>query len=131
LGTLCYSSELTPFLNSSSTFPSPKDLTIAREANLQQVTQTDTHVPTQSVALKACDGFDRTLIYREDIRLLVLEPGAFEDDVSFSLEHIKLRHDNVAHEALSYAWGASKDVQSLPVVAGPCPPVSPDVLSAL
>jgi hypothetical protein len=110
---------------------SPRDLTIAREADLQQVTQTDTHVPTQSAALKARDGFCRPLIYREEVRLLVLEPGAFEDDVSFSLEHIKLGHDNVAYEALSYAWGTSKDAQSLPAVAGPCPPVSPNLLSAL
>lgn len=111
--------------------PSPRDLTIAREADLQQVTQTATHVPTQSAALKACNGFYRPLIYREEIRLLVLEPGAFDDDVSFSLEHIKLGYDNVAYEALSYAWGTSKDAKSLPVVAGPCPSVSPNLLSAL
>lgn len=111
--------------------PSPRDLTIAREADLQQVTQTDTHVPTQSAALKACNGFYRPLIYREEIRLLVLEPGAFEDDFSFSLEHIKLGHDNVAYEALSYAWGTSKDAQSLPAVAGPCPPVNSNLLSSL
>ena len=111
--------------------PSPRDLTMAREADLQQITQTVTHVPTQPAAQKACNGFYRPLIYKEDVRLLVLEPGAFEDDVSFILEHIKLGHDNVPYEALSYAWGTSKNAQSLPAVAGSCPPVSPNLLSAL
>ena len=111
--------------------PSLRDLTIAREADLQQVTQTDTHVPTQFVALKACNGFSRPLIYREEIRLLVLELGAFENNVSISLEHIKLGHGNVAYEALSHAWGTSKDAQSLPAVAGPCPPANWNLVSAL
>jgi hypothetical protein len=80
--------------------PSPRHLTIAREVDLQQFTQTVTHVPTQAAALKACSEFYRPLIYREEIRLLVLEPETFEDDVSFSLAHIKLGHNDVAYDAL-------------------------------
>lgn len=42
---------------------------------------------------------------KEEIRILTLEPGKYEDDIFFSVEHASIRDDiRQSYETISYAW---------------------------
>lgn len=47
----------------------------------------------------------RKLLDKNDIRILVLHPGQFDDEVRVDMEHISLGQRHPKYEALSYAWG--------------------------
>lgn len=55
-------------------------------------------------AAKASDSHYWKLLYKNDIRIMVLHPGDFEDEIQFHMEHIRLHTPHPKYEALSYAW---------------------------
>lgn len=56
-------------------------------------------------ALKSADSFYSTFLSDKDIRLLVLHPGRFDDEVHVHMEHVTLGTQHPNYEALSYTWG--------------------------
>ena len=48
---------------------------------------------------------------REEIRLISLLPGLFNDDIQVEIFHEPLSEEHVPeHEALSYAWGLTENL---------------------
>jgi Heterokaryon incompatibility protein (HET) len=48
-----------------------------------------------------------TLLDKHDIRLLVVQPGNYDDDVRCTLSHVALSRTEDIYDAVSYAWGNS------------------------
>lgn len=92
--------------------------------------------PKSNAALQMSKPRDGHMLYKElerdiqEIRLLVLESGSFEDPVSCILKHISLHdsHQHVPYEALSYCWGNSSDRTTILVRHQPRDLEDPEVL---
>lgn len=65
-----------------------------------------------------------------EIRLVHLQPRGPDDNVQCLIKHSKLK-DNIAYEALSYAWGDAADEQSLKVDDSSSYQIWPNLRSAL
>lgn len=58
-----------------------------------------------STAQKPRSPYDALNADRQEIRLLSLAPGNFEDDLVITLRTVSLTQDKPSYHALSYAWG--------------------------
>lgn len=79
-----------------------KELATSRREDLRAVQQATSPRPTHERALKANNAFYRSLVYKHEIRDLVLGPGTRTDNVDFHLEHVVLGEEDANYEALSY-----------------------------
>jgi hypothetical protein len=70
------------------------------------------------------DLFKGSLSYRQllgdEIRVLILPPGAFDDPICCKLKHVSLSKCP-AYEALSYTWGDPTQTLPISLNGAPCP----------
>ena len=60
---------------------------------------------------------------RQEIRLIRLLPGRFDDEIQVELIHVPLWKDLIPeYDALSYVWGAAQKLHTISVCAKPMPP---------
>src|SRR6186713_776190 len=48
-----------------------------------------------------------------DIRVFILHPGTFKDDIHVSLYSISLDDNTLSYEAISYVWGDPSDTKAI------------------
>lgn len=87
-----------------------RELHVLRDENELQGVLSDPQLqpltPASFRALKSTSTKYRPLLYKKDIRLLVLHPADNRDnDIHFHLKYVSLESPHPKFEALSYAWG--------------------------
>jgi hypothetical protein len=68
-------------------------------------------------------------VERDQIRLLVLHPGDWEDQICCDFEVVSLK-DRPKYAALSYVWGQD-DPDNIAHIGGHCIPIRPNLFKAL
>lgn len=91
----------------------------------------DAYVSSRRGVPKAERELYQSLVFKDEIRILVLHPGEVNDDISFHMEIAALGSNDNKYEALSYAWGNSTATHLIYGFDGTCVPVTESLHSAL
>lgn len=102
-----------------------------RLEDLEETVLEEEAMPTHIASLKSTSQHYRSLVYKDEIRILVLHPGEFGDEIFFHMETVDLQKRGRKYEALSYTWGTEPATNVIRSVQGTKVPVTRNLYSAL